>query len=153
MHAGSHGLIPSTHLTLRAEPARRYRLLEQVRRALRARHYSRRTEAAYCGWVRRFVLFHGRQHPATMGEEQIVAFLNHLATRSQVAASTQNQALHALLFLYRQILKRDVGLVAGLMPAKRGRRVPVVLSIGEVRLILTRMKGVPRLCASLMYGS
>ena len=88
-----------------------------------------------------------------MGEEEIAAFLNELATRGRVSASTQNQALHALLFLYRQVLKRDIGLVPGLTPAKRGRRLPVVLSVNEVRSILSRMKGVPRLCASLMYGS
>jgi integron integrase len=88
-----------------------------------------------------------------MGEEEIAAFLNHLATVGEVSASTQNQALHALLFLYRQILKRDIGLVPGLTPARRGRRLPNVLSVSEVRSILSRMKGVPRLCASLMYGS
>jgi integron integrase len=87
-----------------------------------------------------------------MGEEEIAAFLNDLATRGGVSASTQNQALHALLFLYRQILKRDIGLVPGLTPAKRGRRLPVVLSVNEVRSILSRMKDVGRLCASLMYG-
>ena len=153
MDSVPYPLIPYSHLTSRAEPARRFRLLERVRVALRARHYSRRTEIAYCGWVRRFVLFHGRRHPSAMGEEEIAAFLNHLADKSEVAASTQNQALHALLFLYRQVLKRDIGLVPGLTPAKRGRRVPVVLSVSEVRLILTKMKGVSRLCASLMYGS
>jgi len=88
-----------------------------------------------------------------MGEEEIAAFLNHLATKGGVSASTQNQALHALLFLYRHTLKRDIGLVPGLTPAKRGRRLPVVLSVSEVRSILSRMRGVPRLCASLMYGS
>lgn len=88
-----------------------------------------------------------------MGEEQIAAFLNDLATNRNVSASTQNQALHALLFLYRQILKRDVGLVPGLTPAKRGRRLPLVLSVNEIRSILSQMKGVPRLCATLMYGS
>lgn len=88
-----------------------------------------------------------------MGEEEIAAFLNHLATIGAVSASTQNQALHSLLFLYRQILKREIGLVPGVEPAKRGRRLPVVLSIGEVRLVLSRMRGVPRLCATLMYGS
>jgi len=128
-------------------------LLEQVRRSLRVRHYSRRTETAYCAWIRRFVLFHRRRHPSTMGEEEIAAFLNHLATKGGVSASTQNQALHALLFLYRHTLKRDIGLVPGLTPAKRGRRLPVVLSVSEVRSILSRMRGVPRLCASLMYGS
>lgn len=88
-----------------------------------------------------------------MGEEEIAAFLNHLATKGGVSASTQNQALHALLFLYRHILKRDMGMVPGLTPAKQGRRLPVVLSVNEVRSILSRMRGVPRLCASLMYGS
>lgn len=88
-----------------------------------------------------------------MGEEEIAAFLNHLATVGAVSASTQNQALHALLFLYRQILKRDMGLVPGITPAKHGRRLPVVLSVGEVRSVLSRMRGVPRLCATLMYGS
>jgi integrase len=88
-----------------------------------------------------------------MGEPEIAAFLNHLATDGRVSASTQNQALHALLFLYRHILCRDLGLIPGLTPAKRGRRLPVVLSSGEVRSILSRMHGVSRLCASLMYGS
>ncbi len=145
--------IPLSHLTTTSDPARRFRLLEQVRRGLRLRHYSRRTEIAYCAWVRRFVLFHDRRHPSVMGEQEISAFLNHLATDGRVSASTQNQALHALLFLYRHILCRDIGLVPGLTPAKRGRRLPVVLSVSEVRSILSRMRGVARLCASLMYGS
>ena len=88
-----------------------------------------------------------------MGEAEIAAFLNHLATVGAVSASTQNQALHSLLFLYRQILKREIGLVPGVEPAKRGRRLPVVLSVSEVRSVLSRMRGVPRLCATLMYGS
>lgn len=145
--------IPLSHLTAPANPARRFRLLEQVRRSLRSRHYSRRTEIAYCGWIRRFVLFHGRRHPGTMGEEEIAAFLNYLATTKSVSASTQNQALHSLLFLYRYVLKREMGLVPGLAPARRGRRLPVVLSVIEVRAILSQMRGVPRLCASLMYGA
>ena len=145
--------IPQSHLTATPEPARRFRLLEQVRRGLRLRHYSKRTEIAYCAWVRRFVLFHRRRHPSVMGEPEISAFLNHLATEGRVCASTQNQALHALLFLYRHILCRDMGLIPGLTPAKRGRRLPVVLSVSEVRSILSRMRGVARLCASLMYGS
>jgi integron integrase len=88
-----------------------------------------------------------------MGEQEISAFLNHLATEGQVSAATQNQALHALLFLYRHVLGRDMGLIPGITSAKRGRRLPVVLSVGEVRSILVRMRGVPRVCASLMYGS
>ncbi|MFL5467967.1 MAG: phage integrase N-terminal SAM-like domain-containing protein, partial [Gemmatimonadaceae bacterium] len=148
-----HPSIPLSHLTGPPDSARKYRLLEQVRRGLRLRHYSRRTETAYCGWIRRFVLFHGRRHPSAMGETEIASYLNYLATDGGVSASTQNQALHSLLFLYRQIFKRDIGLVPGLTPAKRGRRLPEVLSVNEVRMILSSMKGVPRLCASLMYGS
>jgi integron integrase len=87
-----------------------------------------------------------------MGEEEIAAFLNYLATTQGVSASTQNQALHSLLFLYRYVLRRELGLVPGLAPAKRGRRLPIVLSVSEVRAILSQMRGIPRLCASLMYG-
>jgi integron integrase len=153
MAAAPGGSIPMAHLTAAPDARRKYRLLEQVRRALRVRHYSRRTETAYCAWIRRFVLFHERRHPSAMGEEEIAQFLNHLASTARVSASTQNQALHALLFLYRQILKREIGLVPGLKPAKRSRRLPEVLSVNEVRLVLSHMKGVPRLCATLMYGS
>ena len=145
--------IPASQLSAAGDPARRFRLLEQVRRALRCRHYSRRTELTYCAWVRRFVQFHNRRHPSTMGEEEIAAFLNHLATNGDVSASTQNQALHSLLFLYRHALRRPLAPVSGLTPARRGRRLPVVLSPPEVRAILEQMRGVPRLCASLMYGS
>jgi len=127
--------------------------LERVRARLRTRHYSERTEEAYCDWVRRFVLFHQRRHPSTMGEQEVAAFLDDLATVKNVSASTQNQALHALLFLYRHVLGRSLGPVVDITPAKRGRRLPTVLSFSEVRIILARMRGVPRLCASLMYGS
>lgn len=88
-----------------------------------------------------------------MGEQEIAAFLSDLATGRNVSASTQNQALHAILFLYRRVLGQDLGLIGGIAPAKRGRRLPIVLSTGEVRDILSQMRGVPRLCASLMYGS
>ena len=145
--------IPASHLGRRPEPERRLRLLERVRARLKTRHYSKRTEDAYCDWVRRFVLFHARRHPSTMGEQEIAAFLNDLATVKNVSASTQNQALHALLFLYRHVLGRSIGLVADITPAKRGRGLPIVLSFSEVRIILTRMRGVSRLCACLMYGS
>jgi len=145
--------VPLSHLTGPPDASRRFRLLEQVRRALRVKHYSTRTQVSYCGWVRRFVLFNNRRHPSSMGEQEISAFLNHLATEGRVSAATQNQALHALLFLYRHVLGRDMGLIPGITSAKRGRRLPVVLSVGEVRSILARMRGVPRLCGSLMYGS
>ena len=95
----------------RAIPLRRPRLLDQVREAIRTRHYSRRTEAAHVGWIRRFILYHQKRHPAEMGEVEVAAFLTHLAVEQRVSASTQNQALSALLFLYRVILKRDLDLV------------------------------------------
>ena len=102
--------------------ARKPRLLEQVRRAMRVRHLSLRTEKAYVQWIRRFILFQGKRHPAGMGSEEIVAFLTHLAVQRKVSASTQNQALSALLFLYRKVLRRDVRQLEGIVRAKRPRR-------------------------------
>jgi integron integrase len=129
------------------------RLLDRLRIAVRARHYSLRTEEAYVGWVRRFVLFHGRRHPAEMGEEEINAFLSDLAVRGQVSASTQNQALSALLFLYRAVLHKPVEEMSDLVRAKRPRRLPVVLSRAQVRSVLGRIEGTPRLVATLLYGT
>lgn len=146
-------LIPAEHLGRDVMPARRFRLLEQLRARIRTRHYSRRTETAYVDWVRRFVLFHGRRHPRAMGEREIAAFLSHLANERHVSASTQNQALAALLFLYRHVLSADVGFVRGIDRAKRPRRLPVVLNETEVRAVFRAMRGVPRLCAVLMYGA
>ncbi len=146
-------LIPASHLLRRAEPERRLRLLERVRRAIRTRHYSPRTEEAYCDWVRRFVVFHDRRHPMVMGEREISAFLTHLATVNKVSASTQNQALHALLFLYRIVLGQPMGAGMQFPRAKRPQRLPVVLSPREVREVIGQMTAVPRLCATLMYGS
>jgi integron integrase len=128
------------------------RLLDQLRYKLGTRHYSQRTVRAYCQWVRRFVLYHERRHPATMGEREIGAFLTHLATDRKVSGATQNQALQALLFLYRHVLNQPVGVIGGVVRAKRSRRLPVVLSVAEVRSILGHMKGTPKLCAMLMYG-
>jgi integron integrase len=129
------------------------RLLEQVRCAIAARHYSYRTEKSYAGWIRRFVLFHGKRHPAEMGEAEITAFLSALATRGRVSASTQNQALSALVFLYRVVLRKDIGWLNGIVRAKRPVRLPVVLTRSEVRAVLGQMHGTPLLMASLMYGS
>jgi len=129
------------------------RLLDQVRHAIRARHYSRRTEAAYTHWIRRFVLFHGKRHPAEMGEAEITGFLTHLAVRSRVSASTQNQALSALLFLYREVLRRELEWLDNVVRAKRPVRLPVVLSRREVEALLSGLRGAPRLMASLLYGS
>lgn len=134
-----------------APPPRR--LLDQVHDAIRARHYSRRTERAYAGWIRRFVLFHGKRHPAEMGEPEVTAFLSHLATHRRVSASTQNQALSALLFLYRVVLRRELAWLDELVRAKRPARVPTVLSRSEVATLLAELDGVVRLVASLLYGA
>jgi integron integrase len=120
---------------------------------MRACRYSRRTEQAYVDWIRRYVLYHDRRHPANLGEAEIAAFLTELAVTKRVSASTQNQALHALLFLYRHVLFRPVTIAGDIVAARRGRRLPVVLSVNEVRAILLEMRGIPRLCATLMYGA
>jgi integron integrase len=127
--------------------------MEVVRRRLRERRYSRRTEQAYVHWIRRFIRFHGRRHPKDLHEADVVAFLSALAVDGGVAASTQNQALAALTFLYDGVLRRPLGRLDGLQPAHGHRRVPVVLSDDEVRRLLRALEGPPRLCAELMYGS
>ena len=129
-------------------------LLGRLRAAIRARHYSPRTEESYAGWVRRFVVFHGRRHPATLGEPEVQAFLTHLAERDRVSASTQNQALAALLFLYEAVLGRRLALSAsGVVHAKEPHVLPVVLSRDEVRAVLGKLSGISRLVGLLLYGS
>ncbi|MDO8666656.1 MAG: phage integrase N-terminal SAM-like domain-containing protein, partial [Gemmatimonadales bacterium] len=113
---------------------------------------SPRTERQYVHWVKRFVLFHGKRHPLELGEEEVTAFLNHLADRAKVSASTQNQALAALLFLYRQVLRRQLPWLKGIVRAKRAVRLPVVLTREEVRAVIGAMDGTPRLVALLLYG-
>ena len=127
--------------------------MERVRARMRASRYSRRTEQAYVDWIRRYVLYHDRKHPANLGEAEISAFLTDLAVSKGVSASTQNQALYALLFLYRHVLFRPVTIAGDVVIARRGRRLPVVLSVNEVKIILLEMRGIPRLCATLMYGA
>lgn len=129
------------------------RLMDQMRAALRTRHYSMRTEKAYCLWVRRFIFYHGVRHPAEMGEPEINAYLTHLAVEEKVAASTQTQALSALLFLYRHVLRRSVGDLGTLVRARKPQRLPVVLTRPEVRAVLAELTGEPLLMASLMYGT
>lgn len=146
-------LVPGAHLRRDEEPGRRFRLLERVRAKVRTRHYSPRTERAYVDWVRRFVLFHGRRHPSAMGEREVAAFLTHLATERRVSASTQNQALAALLFLYRHVLGTNLDLIEGIRCAKRPLRLPVVLSQAEVRAVIRALRGSARLLALLMYGA
>ncbi len=124
-----------------------------MRLAIRARHYSLRTEEAYVAWIRRFILFHGKRHPAEMGEKEINAFLTDLAVQGRVSASTQNQALAALLFLYRHVLDKSLPAPESVLRAKRPLRLPVVLTRAEVRAVIGRMGGTPRLVATLLYGS
>jgi integron integrase len=129
------------------------RLLDSVRVALQARHYSRKTEKTYVGWIRRFVLFHGKRHPRDMGATEVTRYLSSLATTGRVAASTQNQALSALLFLYRTVLGTDLPWLDDLVRARRPARLPVVLTRDEVRAVIRQLHGAPRLMAILMYGS
>ena len=117
------------------------KLLDRVRAAIRARHYSLRTEEAYVGWVRRFILFHNKRHPAEMGEAEINQFLTNLAVAGNVAASTQNQALAAILFLYQAVLEKDLDRIDGIVRAKKPKRLPVVLTRDEVRALFGRMSG------------
>jgi len=135
------------------KPDRRVKLLDQVSIAIRARHYSRRTEDSYRRWIRKFIIFNGKRHPLELSEKDVTSFLSHLATDKNVSASTQNQALSAILFLYRDVLKQDLGWLEGVVRAKKPQRLPVVLTHGEVQEVLRRMSGVPLLMASLLYGS
>jgi integron integrase len=116
-------------------------------------HYSRRTERAYTAWIRRYILFHGKRHPATMGAAEAAAFLSHLATCGRVSASTQNQALAALLFLYRHVLGVDLPWLDDIVRAKRPQRLPVVLTRTEVARLLAELEGMPLLMAKLLYGA
>ena len=128
------------------------KLLDQVRDALRLKHYSIRTENSYVDWIRRYILFHHKRHPAEMGTAEIEAFLTHLAVEEHVAASTQNQALSALLFLYREVLHQDPGPIDALR-ARKPKRLPTVLTRDEVQRVIAQMSGTHQLMAKLLYGS
>lgn len=129
------------------------KLLDRLRIALRVRHCSRRTEDSYCSWVRRYIFFHNVTHPDDMGEAEINAFLTHLAVDKKVSSSTQNQALSALLFLYRHVLGREVGDLGKVIRARKPKRLPVVMTRAEVKGVLTNLSGDKRLMAALMYGT
>ena len=131
----------------------RPRLLDRMRAVLRTRHYSIRTEEAYVQWVKRFILFHGKKHPSAMGAEQINEYLTHLAVERHVSASTQSQALAAILFLYRYVLGDEVPWLTELVRAPRRERTPVVLTREEVRRLLGEMGGTAQLVARLLYGT
>ena len=145
--------IPSLHLDAPPDPEKRFRFMEIVRRALRAARYSPRTEEAYVHWIRCFIRFHQLRHPRELGEDDVRRFLSHLAIERHVAASTQNQALAALAFLYQRVLERPLTRIEGITPARRPSRVPTVLNPREIRAILGELDEPMRLAASLMYGS
>jgi integron integrase len=129
------------------------KLLDQVRNKIRVKHYSIRTETQYLQWIKRFILFHGKRHPKDMGAAEVEAFLSHLAVEGNVSASTQNQALSALLFLYREILAVELPWLDDVVRAKKPQRLPSVLNRAEVSLVLERMEGTYGLMARLLYGT
>ena len=129
----------STVPTKAEEAPKPRRLLDQVRDAIRLKHYSLRTEQAYVDWVKRYILFHKKQHPKDMGAAHVKAFSEHLAINLHVSASTQNQALNALVFLYREIIHQDFGDLGDVLRASRPKRLPVVLSRPEVQRLLSAM--------------
>lgn len=129
------------------------KLLDQVREALRTKHYSYRTEKTYVDWIKRYIIFHKKQHPKDLGVEEIRAFIAYLATDRKVATSTQNQALSAILFLYRIVLEQETNLPPGLLNPSRPKRLPVVLTHAEAMSIITSMRGVPRIMTKILYGS
>ena len=128
-------------------------LLAQVRSAIRVRHYSIRTEQAYCDWIKRFIVFHHKRHPAGLGADDVAAFLSHLAVQGHVAAATQNQAKSALLFLYREVLAQELPWLTDVRTAKTPSRLPVVLSRSEVAAVFARLRGVHALVGRLLYGT
>jgi site-specific recombinase XerD len=134
------------------QPPAKPKLLQRLGNALQARHYSRRTEQTYRHWAKRYILYHHLRHPDEMGEAEINNFLTHLAVREQVSASTQNQALSALLFLYRHVLGREIGDLGKVVRARRPHRLPVVMTRDEVMAVLSRLQGDKRPIAVLPYG-
>jgi len=134
-------------------PKRQSPFLEEVRSAIRVRHYSIRTEDAYLAWIKRFILFHGKRHPKDMGEVEVGVFLSHLAVQGNVAPSTQNQALNALVFLYKMVLERPLQEISGVVRAKKQQKLPVVLTPQEVKEVLRHLQGSHWLIGCLLFGS
>ncbi len=135
------------------EGALAQKLMDQVVEKLRVEHYSLRTEKTYCHWIRRFILFHRKCHPAEMGKYEVEQFLSALAVKDKVSASTQNQALAALLFLYRKVLGTDLPWLDDVVRARRTVRIPVVLSPGEVRAVIEALPAPYQLMVQLLYGA
>jgi integron integrase len=136
-----------------ASVGRKPKLLDLVRDVIRRKHYSVRTEQAYVDWIKRFIIYHNKRHPAEMAEEDVAQFLTHLARDLNVAASTQNQALSALLFLYKEVLKQEIGWLEKVERARKPSKLPVVLTRSEVKEIFAHLHGTPKLMAGLLYGS
>lgn len=137
----------------KSETDRKPKLMDRLHEALRSRHYSRRTEQTYCHWVKRFIFFHKVRHPAEMAEPEINAFITHLAVKEKVSASTQNQALSALLFLYRHVIGREVGDLGKVIHARKATCLPVVMTCDEVKDVLSNLTDGKWLMSSLMYGA
>ena len=129
------------------------KLLDQLRGRLRVKHYSIRTEQAYVDWVRRFVLFHDKRHPRDLGQIEVEAFLTDLAVRRRISASTQNQAKSAILFLYKEVINKELPWLDGVVAARVSQRLPVVLTVEEVNAALGRLRGTSALVTRLLYGS
>jgi integron integrase len=144
------GVTPPV-LTPAPDP-RKPKPLERVREVIRLKHYSLRTEKTYLDWIKRFIVFHGKRHPETMGADEVRQFLSHLAVELNVAASTQNQAFSALLFLYKEVLKQELPWIDNVQRAKRPAKLPVVFTPVEARATLGKMRGTARLMAQLLYG-
>jgi integron integrase len=144
---------PSVAIAQPVSVRRQPRLLDRLRDELRCRHYSRRTEETYCSWVKRYIFFHKLRHPGEMGEKEVNEFLSWLALEGKIGASTQNQALSALLFLYRNVLKREIDDLGDVVRARRTKRLPVVMTREEVRAVMGKLDGQAWLMACLMYGS
>src|SRR5437763_11123436 len=143
-------LLPDSPVQSKPNPPR---LVDRVRDVMRLKHYSLRTERTYWDWIERFIRFHGMRHPSEMAEAEVGAFLTHLARDGKVAAATQNQALSALLFLYKEVLKQEIGWLEGVERAKKPARLPVVLTRDEVHKVFAHLHGTNRLMAGLLYGS
>ena len=139
---------PSSNISSRTP-----KLLDRVREAIRTKHYSRRTESAYVDWIRRYIVFHGKRHPSEMGALEIASFLTWLATNRRVSASTQNQALSAVLFMYRDVLHLEIGAIEHLPRARMPVRMPVVLSRDEVARIMKHLDRVAWLIVAFLYGA
>lgn len=129
------------------------KLLDQVGDAIRVKHYSLRTEQTYKDWIKRYILFHKKRHPNDMGAQEVQAFITHLAAQQNLSASSQNQALSAVMFLYRHVLKKEIDLPSDLIRAEKSKTLPVVLTQQEAYCVINNMKGVPQLMAKILYGS